>query len=113
MAMVPGNKAPTPPTVTLKHLAAAMEQARQIQTLDAQGEPSTDGKIVLISIGMSNTTQEFTNFMARAAADPKVNHTTLAIVDGEELGRGSGKTKKAAEQSAAERALERLEEHGR
>jgi ribonuclease III len=37
----------------------------------------------------------------------------LAKVDGEELGRGSGKTKKAAEQSAAERALERLEEHGR
>jgi ribonuclease-3 len=37
----------------------------------------------------------------------------LAMVDGEELGRGSGKTKKAAEQSAAERALERLEEVGR
>src|SRR5688572_12491665 len=26
MAMVPGNKAPTPPTVTLKHLAAAMAE---------------------------------------------------------------------------------------
>jgi ribonuclease III len=37
----------------------------------------------------------------------------LAMVDGEELGRGSGKTKKAAEQAAAERALDRLEEHGR
>ena len=37
----------------------------------------------------------------------------LALVEGEELGRGSGKTKKAAEQSAAERALARLEEHGR
>jgi len=37
----------------------------------------------------------------------------LAMVEGEELGRGSGKTKKAAEQSAAERALARLEEHGR
>ena len=37
----------------------------------------------------------------------------LAMVDGEELGRGSGKTKKAAEQSAAARALDRLEEHGR
>lgn len=37
----------------------------------------------------------------------------LAMVDGEELGRGSGKTKKAAEQSAAEGALARLEEHGR
>ena len=34
----------------------------------------------------------------------------LAMVDGEELGRGSGRTKKAAEQSAAEQALKRLEE---
>jgi dsRNA-specific ribonuclease len=32
------------------------------------------------------------------------------MVDGEELGRGSGRTKKAAEQSAAEQALKRLEE---
>ena len=37
----------------------------------------------------------------------------LAMVDGEELGRGSGKTKKAAEQSAAEHALDRLDEEGR
>jgi ribonuclease-3 len=37
----------------------------------------------------------------------------LAVVDGEHLGRGEGKTKKAAEQSAAERALDRLEEDGR
>jgi ribonuclease-3 len=38
---------------------------------------------------------------------------TRAMVQGEELGRGQGKTKKAAEQSAAERALDRLEEDGR
>jgi ribonuclease-3 len=37
----------------------------------------------------------------------------LAMVDGEQLGRGEGKTKKAAEQSAAERALDRLDEEGR
>ena len=37
----------------------------------------------------------------------------LAVVDGEQLGRGEGKTKKAAEQSAAERALDWLEEEGR
>jgi ribonuclease-3 len=34
----------------------------------------------------------------------------LALVEGTELGRGEGKTKKAAEQSAAERALDRLDE---
>jgi ribonuclease-3 len=36
----------------------------------------------------------------------------LALVNGEELGRGQGKTKKSAEQSAAERALERLDGGG-
>ena len=34
----------------------------------------------------------------------------LAVVREQELGRGEGKTKKAAEQSAAERALDRLVE---
>jgi ribonuclease-3 len=34
----------------------------------------------------------------------------VAMVAGDELGRGEGKTKKAAEQEAAERALERLED---
>lgn len=34
----------------------------------------------------------------------------VAVVRGGELGRGEGKTKKAAEQEAAERALERLDE---
>jgi ribonuclease-3 len=35
--------------------------------------------------------------------------TCAAIIDGEELGRGAGQTKKAAEQEAAREALARLE----
>jgi ribonuclease-3 len=35
--------------------------------------------------------------------------TCAAVVDGEELGRGEGQTKKAAEQEAAHEALQRLE----
>ena len=34
----------------------------------------------------------------------------MAEVSGEEIGRGAGKTKKAAEQEAASQALERVEE---
>jgi ribonuclease-3 len=37
--------------------------------------------------------------------------TAVAEVAGEEVGRGQGKTKKAAEQEAAERALEHVAEH--
>ena len=68
-----------------EHLVAAMEQARQIQTLNAQGEPSIDGKIVLISIGMSNTTQEFSAFQQLARADGDVS-PKLVIVDGAQGG---------------------------
>lgn len=76
------------------HLAAGRAAAAQIAPLDVNGQPSANGKYVLISIGMSNTTQEFCNdgaqarsclspgFMAQAAADAAVNHTTLVIVNG-------------------------------
>ena len=60
--------------------------AAQIQPLDANGNPNAGGKIVMISVGMSNTTQEFSsagtgNFKARADADPAKN-PQLIIVDG-------------------------------
>lgn len=76
------------------HAAAGLTRAQSIAPLDTAGSPDPAGKIVLLSIGMSNTTQEFcaassttTNcsswsFMGQAAADPTVNATTLAIVNG-------------------------------
>ena len=36
MAMVPGNKAPAPPTVTLKHLAAAMAEQHEMSKKQAE-----------------------------------------------------------------------------
>ena len=67
----------TPPE---SHLQAAKDQTSLIQPLDPNGAPSATGKIVLISLGMSNTTQEFSTFKKLADADPnKSPH--LAIVD--------------------------------
>jgi len=76
------------------HLAAGMVAAAQIQPLDTNGVPSASGRYALLSIGMSNTTQEFcsdgglpgscqsTSFVGQATADPAVNHTTLVFVNG-------------------------------
>ncbi len=79
------------------HLLAGLESLDRIQPLDANGEPSPSGKFVLLSIGMSNTSNEFcggpaTNcapesFVAQAAADMSVNQSTLVIVNGAQGGR--------------------------
>jgi len=71
-----------------KQLKAAQAAAKQIQPLDAEGKPAAKGKIVLASIGMSNTTQEFSNFVKLANGDPAKSES-LVIVDGAQGGRDS------------------------
>jgi lysophospholipase L1-like esterase len=62
------------------HLQAALEAVKKIQPLDKQGHPAPEGKIVLISNGMSNTTQEFQPFVRLANADADKS-PALLIVD--------------------------------
>lgn len=69
-----------------EHLQAVMQQAKLIRSLDGDGKPAEDGKIVLISIGMSNTTQEFSQFIPLANADP-AKSPKLVIVDGAQGGQ--------------------------
>jgi hypothetical protein len=75
------------------HDSAARARRNAIKPLDVNGDESPFGKYVLISIGMSNTTQEWCSqssgppcapwtFMGKAATDPSVNHYTLVIVNG-------------------------------
>lgn len=63
------------------HFSAYMKETGRIQPLDADGKPSADGKIVLLSIGMSNTTMEFSQFVTTADADPQKS-SKLVVVDG-------------------------------
>ncbi len=83
------------------HRTAGVDRALRVRPLDRTGTPSANGRYVLLSIGMSNTTQEFcsgeTNgqcapysFIGQAAADPQVNHDQLVIVDGAAGGQTAG-----------------------
>ncbi len=67
------------------HEKAGLALARAIQPLDQQGNPSPDGKIVLLSVGMSNTTQVFSTFKKLADAEADKN-PRLIIVDGAQGG---------------------------
>ena len=67
------------------HLAAGLALARSIGALDSTGQPSASGRYVLISIGMSNTTQEFSTFKPLSDADPQ-RDPRLIVVDGAQGG---------------------------
>jgi hypothetical protein len=83
--------------VPAAHAAEGVARSLAIQPRNLLGEPAADGKYVLVSIGMSNTTQEFCSrmqgvcqpfsFMGQAAAHPAVDHSSLVIVDGAAGGR--------------------------
>ena len=68
------------------HAAAAEKELKKIRPLDAEGKPAEDGKIVLLSVGMSNTTMEFSRFKELADAD-REKSPKLVIVDGAQGGQ--------------------------
>ncbi len=68
------------------HAALAQKALGEIQPLNREGKPAADGKIVLLSIGMSNTTQEFSVFVQKANADPRKN-PHVVVVDGAQGGK--------------------------
>jgi hypothetical protein len=75
------------------HAAEGLARAASIVPLDAQGKPNPGGRYVLMSVGMSNTTQEFCSqpasepcdpwtFMGRVLRRDELNRSHLVIVNG-------------------------------
>ncbi len=70
-------------TMPREHLSDGISLS--IQPRDPEGRPAASGKYVFISIGMSNTTQEFSTFKPMADAD-SLRNPSLVIVDGAQGG---------------------------
>ena len=78
----------TPPS---DHAAAGDARLADIVPRAPSGIPSDDGRIALLSVGMSNTTREFCkgpvtgcapwSFVGQALADPAVDRSDLVLVD--------------------------------
>lgn len=82
------------------HHDAGVRAAARVAPRDTDGNSDPSGRYVLLSIGMSNTTQEFCSassvppcdswtFTGQALADPAVNQTALAIVNGARGGQAA------------------------
>jgi hypothetical protein len=80
-----GNGANQPPEA---HAAAAKRESAKIRPLDSAGRRADDGKIVLLSIGMSNTTQEFSLFKQEADRD-SAKSPRVVNVDGAQGGQAA------------------------
>lgn len=67
------------------HEAAGLALARQVQPLDASGKANPSGKIVLLSIGMSNTSQASQGFQKAFHADT-IHNSAVVFVNGAQGG---------------------------
>ncbi len=88
----------------------ASKALADIQPLDAEGKPAADGKIVLMSIGMSNTTMEFSQFVKMANADDR-KAANVVVVDAAPGGKAA-KQWAAADAPPWNVAAERLQNAG-
>ncbi|MBL8896013.1 MAG: hypothetical protein JNM84_00215 [Planctomycetes bacterium] len=80
--LYPGGTNALPPA----HLAAGLQHAAQVIPRNAAGQPDPAGRIALLSIGMSNTTQEFSTWRAWSELDPH-RARSVVVVDGAQGGQ--------------------------
>lgn len=69
-----GRNTPPPALET-----AARSELQQIVPRDREGRPASDGRIVFVSISMSNATQEFSRFQQMAERDPERSRQTIVV----------------------------------
>ena len=81
------------------HELAGLEESYGVRPRDAKGLIKPNGKIVLLTIGMSNTTQESSVFIPLANADP-LKSEKVTLVDGAQGGMSADKISDLTTQTA-------------
>lgn len=81
------------------HRTVGLARVASMTPLDAEGQPDPEGKLVMLSIGMSNTDMEWcffngircaaVSFTGQALANPDVDHDTLVIANGASGGQAA------------------------
>src|SRR6266576_2098052 len=62
-------------------LAAGLRRASLIRPLDTNGQPSIKGKVVFLGVGFGETARIADSFIEMAAADRRVDHQSLVLLD--------------------------------
>jgi len=94
-----------------EHVAAAKKELAKIRLLDATGKPADDGKVVLLSVGMSNTTMEYSRFKQLADTDA-AKSPRLVIVDGAQGGQTPPRWNTAPDNKVWQTVDQRMKEAG-
>jgi hypothetical protein len=68
-------------TIPADHLAAGLRRASLIRPLDANGNPSPNGKVVFLTVGFGETARIADTFAQMAASDRRVEHQSLVLLD--------------------------------
>jgi hypothetical protein len=97
------------------HAQAALAEAMRIVPLDAVGKPvdsaKSGGKIALLSVGMSNTTQEFSRFVEFAQRDT-AKASNVVLVDGAQGGKAAAQWAVSADNEVWRTVTARLKAAG-
>jgi hypothetical protein len=83
---LPGGLYPGTNQPPAAYAAGGLHAAGAMVARDPQGRPDPNGKVALLSIGMSNTTMEFSTFAKLSQADP-ARDAHVVIVDGAQGGQ--------------------------
>lgn len=89
----------------------ARKETARIVPLDESGKPSPDGKIVLLAIGMSNTTYEYADFQAAMKRD-KEKSPNVVLVDAAQSGKGAVEWTDADSEKIWSRATRQVKDAG-